>query len=256
MENKSEIQTDRETLDTRNFMDSEGVESQKSEGVGNETNQKAAETSTDGWTSIFPKEDREKYGETLKKYAKPKDLLAEYVRLMEREKKSVVLPDDSSSEEDLKAYRKALGVPEDADGYSLPKSNAEDEFKDWYKATAFSAGMTKAQAKKFFEAYLAEDARRAEEAVKAKEKRAEESTIALKKEWGDTADANYALAKRAFKEYGDAGFRSLVKENNLESDPRLIKTFYGIARKTMGDRGTEGSLYHEKEHSTGLHYDI
>ena len=255
MENKSDIQTDREPLDTSNFMGSEGVDDQKGEGVASETSPKGSETS-DGWTSIFPKEDREKYGETLKKYAKPKDLLAEYVRLMEREKKSVVLPDENASEDDLKAYRKALGVPESADGYSLPKSEADEAFKSWYKATAFDAGLSKAQAKKFFEAYLTEDVRRAEEAQRAKEKRAEDSTLALKKEWGDSADVNYALAKRAFKELGDAGFRKFIKDNNLESDPALIKTFYSIARLTGGDRGTEGSLYHEKEQSTGLHYNI
>lgn len=256
MENKSDIQTDRETLDTSNFMGSEGVDDQKGEGVGAETSPKGSETSTDGWTSIFPKEDREKYGETLKKYAKPKDLLAEYVRLAEREKRAVVMPEENASEEELKAYRKALGVPESADGYTLPKSDAEEGFKSWYKQTAFNAGLTKAQAKKFFESYLAEDARRAEEIQKAREKRAEESTLALKKEWGDSADVNYALAKRAFKTFGDAGFRKLIAENNLESDPRLIKTFYGIARQTGGDRGTEGSLYHEAEPKTGLHYDI
>lgn len=257
MENKSDIQTDRETLDAKTFMGSEGVDDQKGEAVGSETSPKGSETSGDGWTSIFPKEDREKYGETLKKYAKPKDLLAEYVRLAEREKRAVVMPEENASEEDIKAYRKALGVPDSADGYSLPKSDAIDQtFKDWYRATAFDAGMTKAQAKKFFDAYITEDVRRAEEAQKAKEKRAEEATLALKKEWGDEADVNYTLAKRAFKNFGDAGFRKFVKDNNLESDPALIKTFYGIARQTGGDRGTEGSLYHEKEQSTGLHYDI
>ena len=256
MENKSDIQTDRETLDTSNFMGGEGVKNKGGEGVGNETSTDGNETSRDGWTSIFPKEDREKYGETLKQYAKPKDLLADFIKKLEREKKSVVMPDDNATEEDVKAYRKAMGIPESADGYDLPKSDAEDAFKSWYRSTALEAGMTKAQAKKFFEAYLAEDARRAEEAVKAKERRAEENTLALKKEWGDESDVRYTLAKRAFKEFGDAGFRALIKENNLESDARLIKTFYGIAQKTMGDRGTEGSLYHDKEQSTGLHYNI
>lgn len=257
MENKSDIQTDRETLDTSNFMGSEGVDDQKGKGVGDETSPKGSETSTDGWTSIFPKEDREKYGETLKKYAKPKDLLAEYVRLAEREKRAVVMPEENASEEELKAYRKALGVPESADGYSLPKVDASNkDFEAWYRQTAFDCGLTKAQAKQFCEMFLKEDVKQMEAMAQARQKRAEESTLALKKEWGDSADVNYALAKRAFKNFGDAGFRRFVAENNLESDPRLIKTFYGIARQTGGDRGTEGSLYHEAEPKTGLHYDI
>lgn len=257
MENKSEaVQTDRETIDTSNFLGGDAVGSGGAKGVGNETSTEANETSRDGWTSIFPKEDREKFGEALKRFAKPKDLLAEYGRLAEREKNSVIMPGENATEDEIKAYRKALGVPDEAKGYDLPEIGANKAFDEWYRTTAHTANLTKSQAKKFYELYLQEDRRQLDEAKAMRAKRAEANTEALKKEWGEKADENYELAKRAFKEYGDDDLATLMKENGLESDPRLIKVFYGIARATMGDRGTEGTLYHDKEQSPGLHYNV
>jgi len=203
-----------------------------------------------GWTSIFPKDYLEKHKELLKGLEKPKNLFDKYLELSEKQKSALIQPSEKATEEEKKAYLKALGVPESKDAYELPeidKAKAKllgdvKGFETWFKDTAHALDMTKAQAKGFYSKYIESVAGRAESIASAKEKQAEERAAALEAEWGDRTEGNYELAKRAFKALVDEDFTDFLKQYGIGDDPRIVKAFYKISRKIGGDTLEPGSL--------------
>lgn len=114
----------------------------------------------------------------------------------------VHLPKDAADEAGIKAFRSKIGVPEAADKYTLPELKFADgsapdvKFTDWFKETAFKAGVPQEAASQLatdFTKFIenADDAGKAATAAKLAEGKAE-----LAKNWGENQVINLEIAKR------------------------------------------------------------
>lgn len=216
-----------------------------------------------GWTTIFPKEYLEKYRDLLVGHAKPRSFLDKMGELSEKSKAAIIPPGENATDEERSAYLKMLGVPEDKSAYefkAIPKELASQlgdikSFNEWFRETAHGLDMTKAQAEMFYSKYLESVGERAKAQKEAQDKLSAERTAAIKKDWGDQADGNFELAKRAVATFADEEFNSFLSETGLAEDPRMIKMFYNVAQKIGGDTFELGSSSGgDPEDKGGLHY--
>lgn len=223
---------------------------------------KATEREGDGWTAILPKEYREKYAEQLKEFNKPRDLFDHFLELKEKVGKAIFVPAEDADEDTKKAYRKAVGVPEDGK-YNLPQLSAEEkellgdgaDFESWFKATANRTELTQSQAEAFYSLYIKANAEKAKERAEAQRKESESRTDALNKLWGSKTTENFELAKRTFAKYATPEFVAWCVSNKLDTHPEMVQVFYNIALRTADDRGTSSTIGGEQKERKGLHYD-
>ena len=214
-----------------------------------------------GWYAILPKDYQEKYAEELKGFAKPKDLFDAYLANSEKLKGAVVKPGENATDEERKAYLKALGVP---DKYSLPKLGDEDKgylgdvdgFNRWFEEAAAKTDMTQAQCEAFYNLYVSANVQKAREQAEARARLEQEQADELNREWGDRAKENFELSKRAFKKYATPEFAKFIESNGLGTNPAFIRVFHTIAQRVSGDPGTERTVGQEESVKKGLHYDL
>lgn len=242
----------------------EAVDEVKGDAVApqGEPNSKPSEPEGKGWYAILPKDYQEKYAEQLKGFAKPKDLFDAYLANSEKLKGAVVKPGENATDEERRAYLKALGVP---DKYSLPEVGKEDagylgdvdSFNKWFEDAAAKTDMTQAQCEAFYNLYVSANVQRAKDAQAARARLEQEQADELNKEWGDRAKENFELSRRAFARYATPEFVRFVEGNKLGTNPDFIRVFYEIAQRVSGDRGTEHTPGNAPaEERKGLHYDL
>lgn len=238
------------------------VDPKQGEGVpAGETSQAQGEPEGGGWYAILPKEYREKYAEQLKGFAKPKDLFDAYIANADKLKGAIFRPGENATEDERKAYLKALGVP---DKYKLPKVADEDKgylgdvdsFNKWFEETAAKTDMTQAQAEAFYNLYVGANVQRAKDAAEARARLEQEQADELNRKWGDRAKENFEKAKRAFAKYATPEFVEFVEGNKLGTNPSFISVFYEIAQRISGDPGTDRTTGTPAEERKGLHYNL
>lgn len=116
----------------------------------------------------------------------------------DRAGKTLVLPDDKATPEQVAAFRTKLGVPEKPDGYKLPVPEGDSgEFAKtaatWFHEAGVPAKAAEVLAAKFNEHNQAIETQRLE----AFEAQAQLDMTALKGEWGAGYDKQVELARRA-----------------------------------------------------------
>ena len=148
---------------------------------------------------------------------------------------------DNPTAEAVNAYHKAVGRPDDINGYDLQKPELpeglpySDETVGAYKSAAHAAGLTSVQAKGLFDWYMngTVTAHKAEMEKRATART--EAETALKTEYGSEYDANLVLMKRAVDKFGDEGFKQYMDDSGFGNDPRMIKLFVNIAKAMSED---------------------
>jgi hypothetical protein len=142
----------------------------------------------------------------------------------------VVIPNADSSDEDKSAFYNKLGRPEKADGYDLKPPEGlkyEDAELDEFKTVAHKIGLTDTQTNALFEWHGGLSVKNAE-AGSLKEKEAlQTSELALKKDWGNAYDQNFALAMRAVKTFANEDSVEAL-ERGLGNDPSMVKMMHKI----------------------------
>jgi len=173
-----------------------------------------------------------------------------------RQKLSNVIPKigKNATDEEKAAYRKALGVPDSAEGYSYqmpdtsdwPETVNVDELQPIIgdmKTMLHETGSTPEQAKSIIDYTL----NRIVEGHKADSAQFEENIAkadtALKNEWGDEFEKNNNYAQRGFKQFANEEFTSALTNATYEgvelvNHPAFIKVFSDIGRK-MGEGGLQ-----------------
>jgi hypothetical protein len=161
-------------------------------------------------------------------------------RLLGKKAEAVLIPKDDASPEEVAAFRAKLGVPENADAYSLKPKDLpvgmewnDTQAKD-YNAFAHSLGLTPAQA----EAHLAYEAQREQTLAQGKQLEAKAEYDASMKElaeaWGDKFDNNKVAAIRVAKTLGldpntkglkdPAVVIALERVRHLISDDKIVSS--------------------------------
>lgn len=173
------------------------------------------------------------------------DLLSERDRLRNT---GIFRPGDEASDEDVAAYRKAMGIPDSPEGYEFPQG---DDITDEQKASqeAWSKhfhelGISGTQAKSLIEAVQrgAEEAQQRQ--IEADRELAEQTTAALKKEWGADFDHNKELANRAAEKMFGEDFediRSLETKDGrfILDDARLLRALARYGREMAADNPSD-----------------
>lgn len=160
--------------------------------------------------------------------------------------KTLKVPAADSSPDDIAAWRKALNIPETADGYltivKLPEIAADPAWnKDAEKS--FLSEMHKLHAppavvQAALNIYGSLEAQKRDGAVKETQAASQE----LRREWGATFDANLGRANRAIQEFGGGELIDVFESSGLGRNPIVVKTFakIGNALVESGAMATEG----------------
>lgn len=220
-------------------------EQEASEG-GSDKDVTAAESSDD-WRSSIKDPDARKLAESstdIDHFAK---------RTLEMRKKlssAIVKPGEDAAPEDIAAYRKALGIPEEASAYEFPDlpegvemteevERSREVWAERFHSLDIPAGAAKELARLVNEDSAAYQAAQ----IEADKAHADAAEAALRKEWrGAEYDLNIEHSKRAAAEIFGADLddvRNMELKNGRFAldDPRLVRALAKVGREM-----SEGSL--------------
>lgn len=168
----------------------------------------------------------------------------------EKAGRTLVRPKDENDVEGIKAFNKALGVPDNADLYELPKPEGDDgSFAKIASGWFHQAGVPKAAAQKIAEAWNKHVGDLVKQGAEQDQANANRALEGLKTEWGKDFDANSEVAKRGLKAYGQkAGLdeKDLMALESSLGTAKMLKLFVELGKTTKesefvgGDNGGGG----------------
>jgi hypothetical protein len=194
-----------------------------------------------GWVDTLPP-DLKDYAGTLGKYPNVAELLRGHGNAQkligQRVAPGVKVPGPDAKPEEIAAYRKAIGVPDDVTGYGLKKPDALPEGVEWneeevgkFGALAHELGLTPAQAQKLV-AFDTERMGKMNAGGKAKlDAFIAGERDALKKEWGENYQNNVGKALKAAELLGLD-----VNDAEIGNSAKMIKALHSAASLIQEDK--------------------
>lgn len=120
----------------------------------------------------------------------------------EKAGRTLVIPKDDATPEEVKAYHAKLGVPDSPEGYKLPvPEGADPEFAKAASTWMHEAGIPPKQAEKLATKWNEYATEQGTKAAAAQVTAMNEEFGKVTAEWGKDADQNLEFAKRAAAEY-------------------------------------------------------
>lgn len=183
-------------------------------------------------------------GTLLKNYGNSQDMISRSIRI----------PGDDATPEQMADFYKKLGRPDDLKGYQLEGVEGADKLPtdlvDWFKQVAFDHGLSQ----KAFSGILSKYSNVLAESEEQKDAKIHEGAVQLEEqlkradEWGANYNRNMAWAKRAVERVagGDEEVINIINESGLGNHPKFAKFMYRIGRN-MAEHGmitasVEGSV--------------
>ena len=194
-----------------------------------------------GWVDTLPP-DLKDYAGTLGKYPNVAELLRGHGNAQkligQRGAPGVKVPGPDAKPEEVAAYRKAIGVPDDVTGYGLTKPEQLPEGVEWneeevgkFGALAHELGLTPAQAQKLV-AFDTERMGKMNAGGKAKlDAFIAGERDALKKEWGENYQNNVGKALKAAELLGLD-----VNDAEIGNSAKMIKALHSAASLIQEDK--------------------
>lgn len=198
------------------------------------------------WRSAIAEPDLRRVAD---KFTSPRDVVKSYAALQSRLGRSVVKPGPDASAEEMAAYRRQLGVPDDPADYRLslpedlpdslqPDANAEALHQD-FAAAMHEAGASNAVVQKALDWYYGTLGQTVEQQERTGAERRAEAEASLRHEWGGDHDRNLTFAQRAVRDFGDDDFVSMLETQEvagmkLGDHPTFVRAFAAIGRR-MGE---------------------
>lgn len=193
----------------------------------------------------------------VKTFTKPGDFVksaleikAKHDDLESKLANALIKPGEGAKEEDVRAFYKALGVPDKPEEYEMkPVEGAEhdEKVKAWSRGIFHKANLTKDQAEiisREYDVYLTEFMKSQDEASVAAKTEAEGK---LKTEWGNEYDKNLEITRRGFQKFSDTEFAKFLDETGVGNNPVLIKAFYKIGLALAEDNSPTGKAADGKD---------
>jgi len=180
------------------------------------------------WWESLPEE--LKADPAVRRYASMEEAIRGLVdasKLLDRD--NVVVPGKESPKEDWDRYYRAIGRPDNPDGYKLEISDADPEVLEEFRKVAFDSGMTPAQVEALAEFWgrLTQKGReRLSAQIEEGRAKAEQE---LRREWGSSFEAELDIARRAVRAVADPEIVEIL-ESGLGNDPRVIRLFNRIGK--------------------------
>lgn len=147
------------------------------------------------------------------------------------------IPNEKSTPEEIAAFRKAIGVPENPEGYELsvpefPEGMEYDEEKTKrFAALAHSKGISKEAFQSLYNEFVNDQKAAYEAQMKAISDMREKTTTELKKEWAGKFEANLQKADQAGHKIFGAEFMKILKDTGLANNGFIIRGLYKAAEK-------------------------
>ncbi len=157
----------------------------------------------------------------------------------------LAIPPEGADDETVKAFHRALGVPEKPDMYDLdPETKPvegltqDDAFLTAMKVGAHAIGITPAQFRglhKMYQEYANQTYEQFTQTVKTGR---DEAETALKAEWGDAYDQNVKNAGLAIAEWGGQEAIDYLNETGLGDHPAIVKMMANAGAILAEDSGS------------------
>lgn len=155
--------------------------------------------------------------------------------------KLLTVPGEDADEDAWGSFYTKLGRPEKAEDYTLSvgeelKETVQitEEMDGWYKDTAHKYGLTNKQTAGVYEEFAQWAAGLADQGNQNLEGIKDQSTAALKQEWGSAYDQNIQGTAKVLNEYATEEFVGWLDESGMGSHPDMVKFVHSI-HKAMGD---------------------
>ena len=198
------------------------------------------------WRLPISKDDLKKHAE---RYNTLDDVLQGNLEMRSKLSTAIIKPGKNAKPEEIQAWNKALGIPENQDGYQyVPAKEFEAEFKapeaqerlKSFNAVAHKAGLSADGYKAIMDWRNAEIAKDQRAIVEADKKFADDSEAALKKEWGKDYDRNKEFANRGAEALFKGDFKTFreleMKDKRFLADhPVMVKAMAEFGRMTSED---------------------
>lgn len=192
------------------------------------------------WAKDWTDEDRKAWGDKGK--MDPNGVWKAYTNIekLMSSTQRVTLPKDGDAES-LKAFNKAIGVPESPDGYKIeiPEEHGDPEFGKSFATAAHTAGLTPKQVtalNTWWNEYADKAIKDAEAAAQTEFDKAKDTAYAaLRKEYGAEYQAKFNLADRTSSALGFTAQELLAIERAIGTEA-LIKRFADVGAR-IGEKG-------------------
>jgi hypothetical protein len=189
------------------------------------------------WTKHLP-EDLGDARAGLSRFRNVADLGKSYLeaqRMIGQKANSVSIPGKDAKPEELTAYRKSIGVPENVEDYNFQPEKMPDGV-DWNNdlvkpiaAIAYKHNIPASVMRELASAHSEIEAQRSQLVGEAVFADLENGKATLQREWGDSFDKNIVRASNAAKMVGvdpsSPGFR----------DPAVVRAIYELSQKLSDD---------------------
>lgn len=178
-------------------------------------------------------------------------------------KSALFVPGEGASDDEVKAFRTKLGVPDKADAYDLKLEGIglpqgmtiKPEHEAWFRGLAHKLGLNPSQAKTIFAEGIQNlfvEPMKAIEAQRVKDQEA--GMAALKTEWGASYDENLTLIDRALKQFGSPELTKFLDMTGKGNDPAIVKFVLGVGKAMAEDKFVGGDLAGKKRQPGQLSY--
>lgn len=199
-----------------------------------------------GWVEKLP-EDLKGEAATLARFPKLDELARSYIHARKQlSAKTPTYPGDDAKPEEIAAWRKVAGVPEGPEGYGikiegLPEGQELD--KDLVQAfaqTAHELHLSPVQAQKLAQWWTAKQGEALGQVSAKQQESIAMQEAQLRREWGDSFDANVRKVKLAAATLG-LDLSDPVIGNNIELGRALVKV-HGLLGEDKIMRSDEAGL--------------
>jgi hypothetical protein len=200
----------------------------------------------DDWRQKMAGED-EKALKQLERVKSPADLLKRYTDAQKKISQGVkpLTIDEKSSEEDIAAYRKAVGIPEDVKDYEITFSenmqptDADKQVLSDFKQAAFDKNIPPDQAQSMLDWYEVSMEAQAQDMAEHAENFRTETTEALRQEWGGEYQSNLNAIKTYLESnlgenYTELAHKQFTDGTFLGDDPNFLRMMAGPATDHVG----------------------
>ena len=184
------------------------------------------------WAAQLPKDLQS--DEALTKFATIGDLWKGYRDLEGKVGKSIAVPGENATAEELAAYRKAIGVPEKPEDYKLEAKDLpegvklDEKLTAEFRAKAHELGMSQAGAEKLFAWYNQQVVGSLKASVESQKATVEAWQKTVRDQWGQNYEPNVRLARRAFAAFGGKELAEFMDKTGAGENPAVLEAFRAI----------------------------
>ncbi len=210
----------------------------------------------ESWRDLIEDEKLQKHAE---RFTSVDALVQANLESRQKLSKSIVPPGEDAGEEDVTAYREALGVPKDVDGYEflLPdgveRTDAMMDSEDTWANLFLDNNIPKATADVLVNEFRGEIEKMMGQKAEMDDAYTKQSEESMRKEWAEDYDKNIIFASRASEallgdDFEEARHIETSDGRFILDNPILVRMFAKLGRD-MGE-GALGSVATEGEKET------